>query len=134
MCVKLSPRDLNLDPYSPHPTSTYTCGVTIALTLLNYNWPSTYTFIYGYKVIFFKSWNIVTRSKSKLSVTDYNYKKMSLIITQLIDSSWSSQEIQSSNSLSPNYQRVCVCVCVCIFIYKCLYRYLNKKKKNCESL
>ena len=25
MYVKLSPRDLNLNHYSPHPTSTYTC-------------------------------------------------------------------------------------------------------------
>ena len=31
MCVKLPPRDLNPDPCPPHPTSTYTCGVTIAL-------------------------------------------------------------------------------------------------------
>ena len=128
MCVKLPPRDLNLNPYSPHPTSTYTCGVTIAFTLLNYNWPNTYTFIYGYKVIFFKSWNIVTRSKSKLSVTDYNYKKMSLIITQLIDSSWSSQEIQSSNSLSPNYQRVCVCVYIYLFINAYIDIWTKKKK------
>ena len=30
MCVKLLPEDLNLDPYLPHPTSTYTCEVTIA--------------------------------------------------------------------------------------------------------
>ena len=30
MCVKLPPGDLNLGPYPPHPTSTYTCGVTIA--------------------------------------------------------------------------------------------------------
>ena len=29
MCVKLPPRDLNIDPYSPHSTNTYTCGVTI---------------------------------------------------------------------------------------------------------
>ena len=28
MYVKFRSRDLNLDPYSPHPTSTYTCGVT----------------------------------------------------------------------------------------------------------
>ena len=28
MCVKFPPEDLNLDPYPPHPTSTYTCGVT----------------------------------------------------------------------------------------------------------
>ena len=30
MCVKLSPEDLNLDPYPPHPTNTYTYRVTIA--------------------------------------------------------------------------------------------------------
>ena len=30
MCVKLYPKNLNLDLYFPHPTSTYTCGVTIA--------------------------------------------------------------------------------------------------------
>ena len=30
MCVKLLSKDLNLDHYPPHPTSTYTCGVTIA--------------------------------------------------------------------------------------------------------
>ena len=30
MCVKLPPEDLNLDPCPPHPTSTYTCEVTIA--------------------------------------------------------------------------------------------------------
>ena len=29
MCVKLPPGDLNPDPCPPHPTSTYTCGVTI---------------------------------------------------------------------------------------------------------
>ena len=29
MCVKLPPGDLNPDPYSPHPTSIYTYGVTI---------------------------------------------------------------------------------------------------------
>ena len=29
MCVKLLPRNLNPDPYSPHPISTYTCGMTI---------------------------------------------------------------------------------------------------------
>ena len=28
--MKLSPRDLNPSPYPPHPTSTYTCEVTIA--------------------------------------------------------------------------------------------------------
>ena len=28
--MKLSPGDLNPDPYSPHPTSTYTYGVIIA--------------------------------------------------------------------------------------------------------
>ena len=30
MCVKLPPGDLNPGPCPPHPTSTYTCGVTIA--------------------------------------------------------------------------------------------------------
>ena len=30
MCVKLSSGHLNLGPCPPHPTSTYTCGVTIA--------------------------------------------------------------------------------------------------------
>ena len=30
MCVKLPPGDLNIGPSPPHPTSTYTCGVTIA--------------------------------------------------------------------------------------------------------
>ena len=30
MCVKLPPGDLNPDPCPPHPTSTYTCGMTIA--------------------------------------------------------------------------------------------------------
>ena len=28
MCVKLPPRDLNHDPYPPHPTNTYTYKVT----------------------------------------------------------------------------------------------------------
>ena len=31
MCVKLPSRDLNPDTYPPHPTSTYTCGVAVAL-------------------------------------------------------------------------------------------------------
>ena len=31
MCVKFPLGDLNLNPYPPHPTSTYTYGVTIAL-------------------------------------------------------------------------------------------------------
>ena len=30
MCVKLLLGDLNSDPYPPHSTSTYTCGVIIA--------------------------------------------------------------------------------------------------------
>ena len=30
MRMKLPPRDLNPGPYPPHPTSTYTCEVTIA--------------------------------------------------------------------------------------------------------
>ena len=29
MCVKLSPRNLNIDPYPPHPINTYICRVTI---------------------------------------------------------------------------------------------------------
>ena len=29
--MKLLSRDLNLNPYPPHPTNTYTCEVTIAL-------------------------------------------------------------------------------------------------------
>ena len=29
MCVRLFSGDLNSDSYLPHPTSTYTCGVTI---------------------------------------------------------------------------------------------------------
>ena len=31
--MKLSSRDLNPDPYHPHPTSTYICRVTIALKM-----------------------------------------------------------------------------------------------------
>ena len=31
MCVKLSPGDLNPDPYPPHPINNYTCGVTNTL-------------------------------------------------------------------------------------------------------
>ena len=31
MCVKLSPGDLNLDSYPSHPTSTYTCEVTLSV-------------------------------------------------------------------------------------------------------
>ena len=30
MCVKFPPGDLNPDSYPPHPTSIYTCEVTIA--------------------------------------------------------------------------------------------------------
>ena len=30
MCVKFPHRDLNPNHYLPHPTSTYTCGVTTA--------------------------------------------------------------------------------------------------------
>ena len=30
MCVKLPPKDLNSNPYPPHPTKTYTCRVAIA--------------------------------------------------------------------------------------------------------
>ena len=31
MCVKLTSKDLNSGSYPPYLTSTYTCGVTIAL-------------------------------------------------------------------------------------------------------
>ena len=30
MCIKLPPKDLNLGPYPPHPTSTYTYRIIIA--------------------------------------------------------------------------------------------------------
>jgi len=30
MCIKLPPEDLNSDPYPPHPTNIYICGVTTA--------------------------------------------------------------------------------------------------------
>ena len=30
--MKLLLRDLNLGPYLPHPTNTYTCGITITPT------------------------------------------------------------------------------------------------------
>ena len=33
MCLKFSLRDLNSGPFSPHPTSTYICRVTIASKL-----------------------------------------------------------------------------------------------------
>ena len=33
MCVKLFPRNLNLGFYTPSPTNTYTCGVTISLRM-----------------------------------------------------------------------------------------------------
>ena len=33
MCVKLPLGDLNLGPYLPHPTNTYTCGVITALKM-----------------------------------------------------------------------------------------------------
>ena len=37
MCIKLSSEDLNSSLYPPHPTSTYTCGVTIALRVCDDN-------------------------------------------------------------------------------------------------
>ena len=30
MCVKFPPKDLNLSPYSSHPTNIYTCGMATA--------------------------------------------------------------------------------------------------------
>ena len=44
MCVKLIPRYLNPDTYLPHPTSIYTCKVTIALRMCG---SETYTFSYS---------------------------------------------------------------------------------------
>ena len=58
MYVKLLPRDLNLNPYPPHLTSIYTCGVTTAPRVRGGN---IYTFL---KQLFFndkyiyKAWNI----------------------------------------------------------------------------
>jgi len=47
MCVKLPLGDLNLGSCPPHPTSTYTCGVTIAPKvrggLSNFNYQITLT-------------------------------------------------------------------------------------------
>ena len=37
MCVKLFFRGLNPDSYPPHPTSTYTCRVTIVLRMCDSN-------------------------------------------------------------------------------------------------
>ena len=39
MCVKFPLRDLNPDPCPPHPTSTYTCEVTIAPIVRGCNAP-----------------------------------------------------------------------------------------------
>ena len=38
MCVKLPPKDLNLDPCPPHLTNTYTYKVTIAPRVCGGNW------------------------------------------------------------------------------------------------
>ena len=38
MCVKLPPGDLNLLPYPPHLTNTYTCRVTAALKKMHGAW------------------------------------------------------------------------------------------------
>ena len=42
MCVKLLPGDLITSPYPPHPTNTYTCGVTTTLRvcggIIIYKW------------------------------------------------------------------------------------------------
>ena len=35
MCVKFPTRDLNFNPYPPHPTSAYTCKATITPKVLN---------------------------------------------------------------------------------------------------
>ena len=44
MCMKLSSGNLNPDLYPPHPTITYTCGVTIALRVYD-NKLSIYLFL-----------------------------------------------------------------------------------------
>ena len=41
MCVKFSLGDLNPDPYPPHLTNTYICGVTILILTFSF-----YLFIY----------------------------------------------------------------------------------------
>ena len=35
MCVKFPTRDLNFNPYPPHPTSAYTCKATITPKVLD---------------------------------------------------------------------------------------------------
>ena len=54
--MKLSPRDLNPDPYPPYPTSTYTCRVTIAPRVCG---GESLEDPYNY----FKSWNFSNNKK-----------------------------------------------------------------------
>ena len=43
MCVKLPPRDLNLDPCPPYLTNIYTCGVTTAQRVHGGDYKKSYT-------------------------------------------------------------------------------------------
>ena len=47
MCVKLPFRDLNLGPYPPHSTSTYTCGMTITQSLCSDRYKTYIKSLYG---------------------------------------------------------------------------------------
>ena len=66
MCAKLSPRDLNLDPCLSHPTSTYTCRVTIVLRVCGgviwgmnvLAFKGSFILIWGMNVLTFKSTSI----------------------------------------------------------------------------
>ena len=43
MCVKLLLRNLNPSPFSPHPTTTYTYGVTVELRMCGGYYGPTFT-------------------------------------------------------------------------------------------
>ena len=49
--MKLPLRDLNLNPYPPHPTSTYTCRVIIALRVCGDKWIGFKIYILGNALI-----------------------------------------------------------------------------------
>ena len=71
MCVKFPPRDLNIDSYSPHPTSTYICGVTIVSKV--YGSKSTINLLYKK----FTNWeNMIVYKKFK--------KRENMIVVTLI--------------------------------------------------
>ena len=55
MCVKFPLRDLNSDPYLPHSTNTYTCGVTIAPMVCVFNFVCFYKlFSWRFEKLFLK--------------------------------------------------------------------------------